>query len=194
MAQVYPNEMPSEIASDKAEGIRVGARPVWLEFCAFVIWIFTLVLVFAGASAISGWIWPKKTRVAHFLTLLLFAAWITAAAKLEIFGKRRAVPAGRRYRLAAEFLLNSFTFSSVLIVFDVWQGHAIGRVDVVSACVKGLLFGAGMLWVVPRFPSSREDPFPTKRNFPNPGIVGQPNARAEKVRGVKTLWQGKNTT
>ena len=168
MAQVYPNEMPSEIASDKAEGTRVAARAVWLEFCAFVTYIFTLVLVFAGASAISRWIWPNKTRAAHFLTVLLFAAWIAAAGRLEIFGKRRAVPAGKRYRLAAEFLLNSFSFSSFLIVFDVWQGHAIGTVDVVTACVQGLLFGAAAVWVVPRFPSSREDPFPTKRNFPNP--------------------------
>ena len=161
--------MPSEITLDKTEGTRVVARPLWQEWCAFVTDFSTMVLVFAGLAAISGWIWPNKTGAAHFGTLLLFVTWVAAAGKLEIFGKRQAVPGRGRYWLAAQFLFYFVGWSSLSIVFDVWQGHTVRRVNVMSACVAGLFYAAGMLWVVPRLPSQRKDPFTTKRNFPNPG-------------------------
>jgi hypothetical protein len=157
--------MPGEIASDQAGGIRVTARPVWLELCAFVTYFFTMILVFLGAAEISKWIWPNKLGTSQFTTVLLFVAWISAAGKLEIFGKRQAVSLERRYRLAAEFLFYFVGFSFFLIVLDKGHGDTIREIDVVSACVQGLLYATFLLWVVPRFPSERQNPFPTNRNF-----------------------------
>lgn len=49
-----------------------------------------------------------------------------------------------------------------MMLSDKWQGR---KIEILGACVAGLLYAVGMVWIVPLFPSSRKDPFTTKTSF-----------------------------
>jgi uncharacterized membrane protein (DUF4010 family) len=166
--------MPEQIESEESVRTRETPRSAWLELCVSAIYLFTMGLVFEGATAICKLVWPHEAGTAYFASFVVFLAWIFAADWLKIFTKREPVFSGRRYSQTVQFLFYFVFFSVAMMLLDKWQGQ---RVEILGACVAGLIYAIGMAWVVPQFRSNRKDPFATKSSFHRSEfrVVGQSN-------------------
>ena len=159
---VYSNSMPDEVASKESGREHETPPSLWRELCSFGVYLVTVVLVFEGLTVVCRLVWPHQLRVALFASLLVLLGWMLLADWLKVFGVRRAVLSGRRYASEFQFLLYFVFFSAAMVLVDKWQGHSV---DILGACLAGLIYALCMVSIPPKFPSHREDPFATKTSF-----------------------------